>query len=321
MPSRVTSFVPYLLLVVAVAICGRLSAEPLDRKQLPADVRWFVHVDLDAARQSEVGKTVRSLWLSKAVPQRWLEEFRDATGSDAVNDFHGVTVFNSSFEPDQGIAIIRGEVDQARVLALVSGLPDHRTEMHGSYELHLWTDPRTDRTSAGAFHDKKTVVLGSDADAVRAELDLIDGKGKGLAGERSPLAEPAPAGTFIELAARGLSSAPDLPFESPIVKQCQDLSISLGEKEGRTFLHGRLVINSAEVAGQVRALLDGMRAFAMLKARENPTTIRLLSAVQVTADDRAVRVEWEAANEDVARGIRQQLQKPGPPATQPDERE
>jgi hypothetical protein len=288
---------------------------------LPADVRWFVHVDLDAARQSEVGKTVRSLWLSKAVPEHWLEEFRDATGADAVSDFHGVTVFNNSFEPNQGVGIIRGAVDQARVLALVSGLPDHRTERHGSYELHLWTDTQTERTSAGAFHDKNTVVLGSDPDAVRAELDLLDGKGKALVGEHSPFAEPAPAGAFVELGARGLSSARDLPFESPIVKQCQDLSISLGEKDGRTFLHGRLVINSAEVAGQVRALLDGMRAFAMLKARENATTMKLLSAVQVTADDRAVRVDWDAANEDVARGVRQQLQKPGPPATRPDERE
>lgn len=317
MPSRVTSFVPYLISIISLALCVRLSAEPLDRKHLPADVRWLVHVDLDAARQSQVGKTVRSLWLTKAVPQQWLEEFRDATGADAVSDFHDVTVFNSSFEPNQGLAIIRGEVDQARVLALVSGLPDHRTERHGSYELHLWTDTRTDRTSAGAFHDKQTVVLGSDPDAVRAELDLLDGKRNALAGEHSPFAEPAPGGAFVEVAARGLSSAHDLPFESPIVKQCQDLRISLGEKEGRTFLQGRLVINSAEVAGQVRALLDGMRAFAMLKARDNSTMMKLLSAVQVTADDRAVRVDWEAANEDVARGIRQQLQKPGPPATQP----
>lgn len=322
MPSRAASLLASGVLMLAAIVGGRAGAEPLDRKQLPADARWFVHVDLDAAPRSQVGKTIRSLWLSTGEPRQWLQEFRDATGADVFSDLHGVTVFNTSFDRNQAVALIRGDVDQARVLALAAGLPDHRTAAHGAYELHLWTDPKRGGTSAGAFYDKNTVVIGSDSDAVCTELDLLDGKGKSLVSNQSPLAQPAPGGAFVEIGARGLSTAHDLPFESPIVKQSEDLVISLGERDGRTFLHGRLIMSSADVAEQIRALLDGMRALVTLKAHENPTLLKLLSAARVTADDRSVRVDWDAANEDVTRGIRRQFEKPGgPPATEPDERQ
>lgn len=296
-----------------------LGAAPLDRKQLPADVAWFVHVDLDAARESDVVKNLRGLWLKQPAAKQWLASFRDATGSDALADFHGITVFNTSFAPNQGVAIIRGDLDRDRILATTAKLPDHRTTAHGPHELHLWTDPKTGGTSAGAFFGKDTALIGSNERAVSDELDLLDGKGKSLADRHSPLSEAAPAGTVLELGAGGLATARDLPFESAVLRQAENLTASLGEKDERVFFRGRLLLQSAGTAVQVRNLLEGMRAMGLLRVGDDCPLGKLLAALQITAEDRSVRIQWDVAGREVLAAVLEAAQKnAAPPATQSD---
>lgn len=310
-----------LTAMLVAILCGRLWAGPLDAGQLPADVRFFVHFDLDAARQSQVFKSVRSQWLSEGQAKAWLDHFGDATGSDALSDFHGITVFGTTLDPDRVVGIIRGNMDPARVAVLLGGQPDHRIVARGRYQLHLWTDTRRDRTSAAAFFDAHTLLFGMDPDALRAELDLLDGKSKTLAEEKSELSEAPPAGTFFQLAARGLGAAHELHIQSPVAKELDGLFVWAGEKDGRSFVHGRLVINkSAEVTGQVRALLDGMRAFAVLRSQDMPAVRKLLSAIRVDDDGQSVLLDLHAAAGDVVDGIRELFEAMGPPATQPSDR-
>ena len=306
---RMSKSIPFLF--AALSLTTFLRSAPLDLKELPAGTKWFVHVDFDAARSSPVAQALRDVWLAQPDVKQGLSKFKTLTGTDPLEDLHDVTIFNTSFEPNAGAAIIHAKIDKDRLLTIASTLPDHSTTLHARHELESWTDEKSGRRMFGAIRDEQTVIMGFGEPLLGAELDVLDGSADALAGGKSPLAQPPPEGTLFQVAATGLSDAKELPMESPIVKQADDLLIFAGDRDGTAFLRARLVTKSSEVAKQVRSLLEGLRSLVQLQSRQDPEVARFLGPVTTSAQDKAVQVNWKMPSDDVVKGIHDQASKLG----------
>ena len=180
--------------------------------------------------------------------------------------------------PDHGILILRGKVDQARLVALLNKNVSHKVEVIEGHTLHFWDEPAlrhesdsrlSPRTMTGAFFKEDTVVVGPDATMVIAALDVLDGKAACLASE-SPLAIPAAEGTVIHAAATGLAEARGLPIQSPILKQCESGLFMLGEHGEDVFISGRVVTQSEETAAQIKSLMEGAVPWLSCRLRIMP---------------------------------------------------
>jgi hypothetical protein len=169
--------------------------------------------------------------------------------------------------------------------------------------LVVWTENKGNKdehTVTGCFHGPTTIVFGREAAEVKNALDVLDGTSRGLV-EGEPLFVPAvPDGTMIQLRAAGLSDA-KLPFKSPLVRKSKLLVVTLGEYQGEAFVLARLVTESAEVADQVRAVVEGFLAMAELAVDSDEEMTRILQAVKVVTDGSTVIVEWRGATGDVAK--------------------
>jgi hypothetical protein len=119
----------------------------------------------------------------------------------------------------------------------------------------------------------------------------------------------------VAASASGLSEAKDLSIHSPVLRQCDELLIEAGERDGRAFVHARLLTKSPDVAQQVRSLVDGLKALVQLQSAQDPGVARALAPMKVAAEGHAVRIDWEAPAAEVVKAVREQAAKSGHPVS------
>jgi len=290
-------------------------AEPLDRQQVAAGAKWLVHVDVDAAAATKGAERLRTDVLNRDPAKRTLQKLREAIGMDPTQDLRSITLYGSRFDHHTGVVLVRGKLDQARLLALVKVQLDHQVSSYGSHELHTWAQGKTDKGGhrvTGCLCGPTLVVFGRDAAEVKAALDVLDGKSPSLAGSKSPLAEEVPAGTMLQVRAIDLGGAA-IPFMSPVVRQSELLALAVGEHEAVAFVRAKLVVKSAETANELRKVVDGFIAMARLQAASDPDAARILQEVKVDTSDRTVTVQWRAPAGELLKLMEKQWAKPTKP--------
>jgi hypothetical protein len=265
-----------------------LHAAPLDPKQVSADAKWVIHMDVDALKQSTVMQRAyakeASRW--KDIKNR-MAAIRDQMCMDPTVDLHAVTLYGPKPGRTDGVMIVHAAVDQKEFVGKVGKAPGYRTMNHGPYTLHSWT--QADGPVSSAFFDHNLVLLAkTDAD-VTAALDVLDGKSPSLAGKSSPLAGAPPSGTILIVRAIGLAGL-DIPFKSPLLNQCESFDLVAGEDKGQSFSEAHLATRSAAVAGQVRKIIEGIEATLELQYGSEPAVLGLLKGVRVEIADQTVNI-------------------------------
>ena len=298
-----------LLLLGSVSL---LSAEPLDRSQVSADARWLAHVDFDAVKTVKTGQWIRDDWLKRDATKQGLNKLRDTIGLDPAKDLHGITFYGSRISGEAGVVILRAKLDRRRLLAELKKKLDHQSSAYGDHELHLLTQAKGKggkRTMTGCFYRPAVLVFGRDPAEVKLALDVLDGKAPNLAGGDPPFDVDARGGTVFEARATGLDGD-DVPFKSPILRQSDSIRVALGEQqEGRMFLDIELVAKSAEVAGQMRSIVEGLLAMVRLQCGSDEKALAVLEAFRVATADRTVTVAWQGPGDEVLKLIEKEWEK------------
>jgi len=293
-------------------IAPNLRAGPLNPRWVPADAKWLVHIDVNAGLHSQVGKAALDFALSNPDLKQALDKAQATLGMKLPSDIHDVTLYGRSFGPD-GVVIVHAALNRDKLLSLLQSTKNLKSSDLRSRTIYTWEDVNakdsTDgpQTSAGAFIDENSVVLGHDKASIVAALDVIDGKQPALDSD-SLLAHPAPPGTIGFIAAIDYIQVGNSPDRSPLVQKCQNGLLALGEHDKQAFMHAEITAQSAESAQQLTTMMRGLQALAEL---QNPQIGKDLDLVRVTNDDKVVRVDWHAPGADVASLIGQ-LRPKGP---------
>ncbi len=289
-------------MAVVLGLVGGLRAEPLNLKRVAADAKWVAHLDVDAMRDSVVAEKVHDYW-HKTHPEaaKFLAKAR-LWNFNPSEDLFDVTLHGTRIKKDTGVVIVHAKVDQELLLKKARGAPGHRESAYGQYQLHTWKHAEGTRHAhdmTGVFYRPDVIVFGGSIDEVKAALDVLDGTGPNLAGKDSPLAEEIPPGTMFLARAVGLADAPDLPCKSPVVKQIDFMTLSIGENQANTFINGKVEIEQAKMAQQLRSVVEGARAMAILNNADDEEALKVINALNVTVEGNVIRLRWQAPAEKV----------------------
>lgn len=288
-------------ILTLMLIVPSLRAGPLNPHWVPADAKWLVHVDVDAGLRSKVGQASLDWALANPDLKEGLDKEEATLGMKLPSDIHDVTLYGRSFGPD-GVVIVHAALNREKLLSLVQKSKNFKSIDLRGRTIYTWEEENPkdqagdSNTSAGAFIDDTSVVLGHDKASIVAALDVIDGKQPALE-SGSLLAHAAPQGTIGFIAAIDLESVANAPDRSPLVQKCREGLLALGEHEGQVFMHAQITAQSTEYAQQLVTMLRGLQALAQL---QNPQVGKDLALVRVTNDDKVVRVDWHAPGSDVA---------------------
>jgi hypothetical protein len=281
-----------------------LYAAPLDRRELPADVKWFLHVDADGGRMSQVGSSVIEATRGDPIVTRSLAKFHEVFNIDPTKDLHAVTVYGTDFTPQAAVLIIRGRLDREKIISLVQGAPEYHMEVYQTHPLFTWNEAgpgQPPHRSTGAIFDSETIIVGPEEAAVKHALDALDKRIPPLTSTDSPLAKAGPEGSIVEGGALGLGMAAGVPLESPVLRQCDYGLMWAGEKDHQVFFGGVAIMSSADVAEKVAAFMQGTKALALLNGSGDDADIgHLLAPMQIRTEDRAVNVSWQMPADKVS---------------------
>lgn len=253
-------------LALLATAAGTARAEPLDPKQVPADAKWVLHVDMDAVRQSKVWGMVlgRANREAGGQLQQKLDAAATLLGSRFPEDLHGVTLLGRGFTEESGVMLVHANMDRQKLAALVKLNPGYATSAYGDHEISKWTDEKKGHTMYGSFAGDRRLVLGRSQEQVQAALDVLDGKGKALAAESLLASAGKGAGAMIYLAGDTLAELQKKQGASPILAQVNSAWLTIMEGDADLVVKGSVNAKSAEAAKQMQATLDGIKALVML---------------------------------------------------------
>ncbi len=282
-----------LALVTAVG-----QAAPLDTKNVAADAKWVVHVDVDAIRDSHVvKKAFESCPFLKDESGKHFDMIRDKIGVDLRKDLHGITVYGPDTDKTHGVVIVFATVNRSLLLDKAEQAADHKVTRHGRIEIHSWTQKHGAKTepAAGAFYKPNVLVFAAGVEGVAGAIDVLDGKSPGITDAKSPLGGRPPAGsTFV---ARSIVIPPHAP--GPVFKQAESFRIAMGESDGKSFYHANVVMKTSLAATEVKAIADGVKALGGLRFTGNADVMKLVNGLQTAAQGKTVRIRWDASADDV----------------------
>jgi len=290
--------------IVAIALAAVLGlttvarSEPVELKQVPADAKWLIHVDVDAMREATVvQKAYHKCMEMHKDAQKHFDKVREMLGLDLKKDLHGITIYGKDLDRHHGVVIVHADVNQKLLLEKAQKAPDHKVAKYGSFEIHSWTHKRgkESHTAFGTLLQPNVLVFAGSEAAIHAALDVLDGKSPGITDEKSPLAGRLPPGATLIVRA----SAVGPQVKCPILKDADSLRITLGENKGQSFYRARLTMKSSEAADQVKSIVEGFKAMVGLSHGSDALAMKLVGAIKVTTQDKAVRIAWSAPAEDV----------------------
>ena len=304
------------LLLFPLLLGSTLSAHaaPLDRTQVPADAKWVVHIDWDAAKAAQVAGKVYQEWLSHGIAHESLKDIRETIGMDLLEDVRGITFYASRFEAYGGVVLIRAKkINKPRLMEVLEANASHQVRRVDGHEVHTCVQEveALKSTLAGCFYGPNLVVISRKAQEVEAALKVLDGKTPSLVGSGSPLDRAATKGTIFQGGVIDLSalSNEDLPFVSPIIRHADRVAVDMGEDDGEVFVRLRIKTPTAEIAGRLRDVIVGFRGMTGLERSNDQYILDALDALAITSQRATVAVDWRMPGVKVMRLIENEWTK------------
>ena len=298
-----TGITPALFLAAAMlqaCLPGAAPAAPLDLAIVPANARWMMHVDMEAARGSVV---LQRGWEKALKMHPHLEQMAGMAagmiGTDPRKDVRDVTVFGVDPDKMKGAMVIRGRMNRALLEKMAEKAPDHKTMQHRGHVVHSWTQNRDKPFNPagpafGAFFKDDVLVLARSEAVVKGALDTLDGTAAGV-GEKSPLAGRVRPGSIM--VARAV--AVDPKTRCPVLKSADGFRVAIGEFEGKSFYRAKLDMKSAAAAGDARNVVTGMESLATLRWGDDAAVMRLVSGLETAVEGDTCTISWDATATEV----------------------
>ncbi len=273
------------------------QAAPLDSKNVAANAKWVVHVNVDAVRDSHVVQKAFETCPRLKDSGKHFDMIRDKIGVDLRKDLHGITLYGLDSDKTHAVAIVFSTVNQKLLLEKAAKAADHKVTKHGEIDIHSWTAKHGAKThtTAGAFFKPDVLVFAASVEGVAAAIDVLDGKSPGITDAKSQLGLRVKPGTTL------LVRATTIPPEAKcaVLKQVESFRVALGEHDGKSFYRASLVMKSPEAAAQLKTITDGVQAIASLKFSGDANVMKLVDGLKATVKGKTVNVRWDASADDV----------------------
>lgn len=275
---------------------AHLHADALDARRVPAEVRWFAHVDVDAFDASSCAAALRGDEAFELGPDPFglgaelgLDLFRDLcsvtlfTFTDGIAAAESVRVEARSGDAGARVALGVAKADAAAsrphvalftcrasvepALARLTARPEHRTETLDGRALHVWPAGSASifawfgetQVAGDPGASKRLVVQSNDRSALARALAVLDGRAPNLADAPEAVLRARPAaGSFLFAAASTrLAELADVQLASNVARLAEEFALDVGETRGSVFARLSVAAESEREALQIQQVLQG----------------------------------------------------------------
>jgi hypothetical protein len=309
----------FSILLITGLVCANVQAASTFDLGLPPDSNWYVHVNLELVRNSEVG---REFVLEKM--DEVMDDIQQKLGVDVRNEVDGLTLFGETIPSkgnpvNDGAIIFHGSISGEARTALLSSLREKGAEVSSfSYQDVTWYTVKKDSSSLNVTDEnseqrensldfEKTVyfsfgnlqtLVTHDWETMRSFLDT-GGHYPGLESIGSDtLLVSQVDGSLLKSGANTMAGI-ETDWDSSLLKDLDMFGLKIAEYQDGVQVETELTASSPEVAMSVRNILEGL---VLLKALSDSDGVKgdILRQVQFENDDRVLHVDVPVTAEQIS---------------------
>lgn len=300
------------LTAIAFLSAGIVSAGPMAPKDVGADAKWFGHVNCEAVRALKLVQDLKDKCPIHQQCQAKMEELAKRLGMNPLEDVLGATLYSTRYDGQVGVGLVYvKKLDRQKMVSLLKEKhPDHKASEYGSRTLYMWTVGRHGKKMdlTGAFASDKLIVIGVDAEQVKAALDVLDGKKPGLA-QNAPLLKGI--ATKALFASRGMDVPEDYRKTSrcPVLQNCKAATVAWTEKDGQITGKYEFATVSEETAKNFKAIVDGLKAMGAIRCGNVPAIKKVLDGLKCNAKGDSFTAAFTTSTADAEAAIKAVMQQ------------
>lgn len=126
------------VLVVSLCLAAVPAlAGPLQKSEISSGANWMLHADLDAFRNSTLGKLLVSELKAQGVDAKF-QEFANVFSFNPLTDIRGVTLYGKGKDRNNAVGIIDGQFDADKLLNIVRWNPQYQEIPYQDATLYRW---------------------------------------------------------------------------------------------------------------------------------------------------------------------------------------
>ncbi len=304
-------------LALLLALAAPLLAPAAEPRDLPADTKWVLRLDLKAAQAAPLMSAV----IGKIAPakrreaQAKLAAFKALFGVDLLQDIREVVIAGEGQAEKGGVAYIYATFDTARLTTILAGNPTFTSTDQNGFKLLSWTDDADKKQKFGAFVRPGLTVLSDRRESLVGALEVLAGQRAGLPAD-SPL-RPAVASGAQDIVSLMAADVPAIVGNQPkaqALRQAQSLAFRIHAARPDT-LSAALTVTAptGETALQIQRAFLGIQALSLLNAAEAPEQATLAQHVKVAGDGQTVTVTLDLPQAVIEEAVRQHHARTAPP--------
>jgi hypothetical protein len=296
----------WIPVAVAVVAATATWAAPFNPADVPAEVKWFAHVDVDQLKATQVGKAMLEL-LTTDQANRKLAALQTVFGFDPRKDLFGLTACGVG---GRSAVIVRGRFDAERLVTLLRANDGYEEVTHEGCAIHSWIDEGKAKKQGadkarmyGAFHSSGAAVLSEQADTVGHVLAVLDGR------KPATSARPVESGDLTPVMVGVVEDLASADPKNAALKLARGGTVILGETAGR--VRGRVTLETvdASTASNLLKVAEGMKSALLLNAEKDPRAATLAASAAVALEGTTVSMKLEMPVEDIVKAIREEAAK------------
>lgn len=310
-----------IVTALAVAACilapNAAQAGPMEKALVGSKAKFVVHLDLDKARQSAVGKRLLDALGENPEYVEFERVLFEAAGFMPASDVEDVTLWGEAYgEPPKAVVVMHARMDAARLRAALEHADEFRVDKYNEKDVLSWKDKKKGNRISAFFFDDRTMLLSGDADALRRGIDVASDEKESLAAQpEGSMPTPASAEAWAFAAAVGINAAPNAAG-NPVLSQIGSGVLELVQRpEAKT--EARAALNAIDPAKgpQLLRFATGMKAMAEMAGGNKPADpkatalLELLDATTIAGDGGSVTATATLPDER-AKGIADVLMQP-----------
>ncbi|MFM9996961.1 MAG: hypothetical protein ACKVU4_14315 [Phycisphaerales bacterium] len=280
-------------LAAGVGLAGAAFAGPLERKLVAADATWVVHIDVEAALASTIGR----LMLEDDEAKKALTELREKIGVDGMKDLKGITIWGREAGGEDAVIVAHTTAVVDDVLEKFRGEAGIEVIDAEGYEVLSWTDGNdrayghVRRTRRG---DDRIVFMAHRKGDLTHGLRVADGEDESAASGGAIVKDKPGEGAIVFVSIPEISSV--VPghmeeFTPPFFGKLQGMRFEAGERGGRLFAEGALSTATSEDATTVFQAVQGLVALGKIVGSSNPEMadlVKLAEGLKIASEERTV---------------------------------
>jgi hypothetical protein len=304
-----------LLMVIVTSVLvvgGPVLAGPLDIEQVSGSANWAVHANQQQFKKTLISQLIRTEMVNLGLEEN-LTNFATIFSFHPLDDVRDVTVYGTGNDREKVVVLVDGFFDKEKILSILRVNPEYKVIKHGNIVLHQWIDEDqkdpNNKMMYGCFYRDDLIVMGAGLEAVKLEVDILNGSAKNAAGNIFKQPTLDAKGAFLQAAGIHVGEMLGQDPDAAAFRQTDLLGLAIGEVEGKFYIDLRLTAKSEEMAQAITQMLEGILAFVSLPNEEQPKLAELAKKIKINCEVKTIKVRFESEPEVVVQFLKEEWQK------------